>query len=654
MKQFKIIHKKGFTTEERRVFRDALWKSAIEAMRSLIRSRQDLLDVNYRRDDPDGIQPGMVDASLEPYFQFLLYRIRNDQPLYEEISIAVSADNAARGSPVKTAARPAAASLTTSTTVVLSSPVAEKKLPKIRELDSKMNFPRQNSGLRGSSSDLLSNFELGGSPPENVERAVVPSNDSIPYLPSTTANEPILETKTHEVLEKVPSTTTASETSTETNTTDDAEKLPSPEVNLKSDAGKPKGAKRKLEPLFNQELTPTIEEEGEEDVSEPSAKHQHTPMPTQLPTQLEEESEDLKPEFIPSTRDGSHSKRKHVFATAEEEMQYLAKLERKKKKKKKRDQEKKRMMEAMNMNSAAPLGTIEEGGKSTVVYASSIDSYRSDMVRMSGAQNPANIHWEKLTIGRLLQKIWMDPLIQKVWATEEKSPQLEAPLGYIMDAMDRIADPGFQPTNEDILLARKRTSGVNLLDFEAYRARFLLIDVGGQRTERKKWLAHFDVVDAVIFVVGLDQYDQVMMEDGVTNRLRDSMELFEQMCSSPWFRSSSFLLFLNKSDIFKTKIRQVPLTVCFPNYTGDPHDFEETSQYIIDHFKSIHTHYVNLNRNEMQQNRRGGNTPVSAAIPQVYPYMTCATDTESMRFVIDTCHDILLVTEMAQWGFFDM
>ena len=35
-----------------------------------------------------------------------------------------------------------------------------------------------------------------------------------------------------------------------------------------------------------------------------------------------------------------------------------------------------------------------------------------------------------------------------------------------------------------------------------------------------------------------------------------------------WFEESSIILFLNKMDIFKKKIKVTPITTCFPNYTG--------------------------------------------------------------------------------------
>lgn len=39
-----------------------------------------------------------------------------------------------------------------------------------------------------------------------------------------------------------------------------------------------------------------------------------------------------------------------------------------------------------------------------------------------------------------------------------------------------------------------------------------LYDVGGQRSERRKWLMCFDGIQAVLFVVALSCYDMTLME----------------------------------------------------------------------------------------------------------------------------------------------
>ena len=48
---------------------------------------------------------------------------------------------------------------------------------------------------------------------------------------------------------------------------------------------------------------------------------------------------------------------------------------------------------------------------------------------------------------------------------------------------------------------------------------FRLFDVGGQRSERKKWIHCFEDVTAIIFCVAMSEYDQVLHEDETTVRI---------------------------------------------------------------------------------------------------------------------------------------
>ena len=54
-----------------------------------------------------------------------------------------------------------------------------------------------------------------------------------------------------------------------------------------------------------------------------------------------------------------------------------------------------------------------------------------------------------------------------------------------------------------------------------------VFDVGGQRGQRKKWINCFEDVTAVIFVASLSEYDQTLMEDGESNRMEESLKLFQ-------------------------------------------------------------------------------------------------------------------------------
>lgn len=48
---------------------------------------------------------------------------------------------------------------------------------------------------------------------------------------------------------------------------------------------------------------------------------------------------------------------------------------------------------------------------------------------------------------------------------------------------------------------------------------FRVFDVGGQRSERKKWIHCFEDVNSIIFIAALSEYDEVLFEDETTVRL---------------------------------------------------------------------------------------------------------------------------------------
>ena len=159
----------------------------------------------------------------------------------------------------------------------------------------------------------------------------------------------------------------------------------------------------------------------------------------------------------------------------------------------------------------APPGDMSDADEVTITLnARHVKSKRGSKNRKRKKKNaPPVIYWEKMTVGRLLQKIWWDSTTQLVFAREEQF--FEAPLGYFMSNMDRIARADYHPTNDDILLARKRTNGVNILEFEKDGRKFVLMDVGGQKTERRKWLAHFDNVRFFFFSAMLHLFSSLSL-----------------------------------------------------------------------------------------------------------------------------------------------
>ncbi|XP_044471895.1 guanine nucleotide-binding protein alpha-1 subunit isoform X1 [Mangifera indica] len=197
-----------------------------------------------------------------------------------------------------------------------------------------------------------------------------------------------------------------------------------------------------------------------------------------------------------------------------------------------------------------------------------------------------------------IETLWKDPAIQETFA---RGNELQLPdcANYFMDNLQRLSDTNYVPTKEDVLYARVRTTGVVEIQFspvgehkksgEVYR----LYDVGGQRNERRKWIHLFEGVTAVIFCAAISEYDQTLFEDEQKNRMMETKELFNWVLKQPCFEKTSFMLFLNKFDIFEKKVLKVPLNVCkwFKDYqpvsTGKQ-EIEHAYEYVKKKFEELY------------------------------------------------------------------
>jgi guanine nucleotide-binding protein G(i) subunit alpha len=179
------------------------------------------------------------------------------------------------------------------------------------------------------------------------------------------------------------------------------------------------------------------------------------------------------------------------------------------------------------------------------------------------------------------------------------------------DSIDRIAAPDYIPNDQDVLRSRVKTTGITETTFIIGDLTYRMFDVGGQRSERKKWIHCFENVTTILFLVAISEYDQLLFEDETVNRMQEALTLFDSICNSRWFVKTSIILFLNKIDRFKEKLPVSPMKNYFPDYEGGP-DYAAACDYILNRF-------VSLNQHETKQ---------------IYTHFTCATDTMQIRFVM--------------------
>ena len=107
-------------------------------------------------------------------------------------------------------------------------------------------------------------------------------------------------------------------------------------------------------------------------------------------------------------------------------------------------------------------------------------------------------------------------------------------LRYFVRKIGEISKKTYMPTANDILHVRVETTGIVETKFEYNKMLFRMVDVGGQKSERRKWFHCFSDVNAVLFVVDISQYNQMSPEDENTNALLQSLAIFEGVCNNAW------------------------------------------------------------------------------------------------------------------------
>ncbi|KAK9448788.1 guanine nucleotide binding protein, alpha subunit [Limtongia smithiae] len=197
---------------------------------------------------------------------------------------------------------------------------------------------------------------------------------------------------------------------------------------------------------------------------------------------------------------------------------------------------------------------------------------------------------------------------------------------YFLDNCTRIAAAEYLPTEADVLYARIKTTGIFETQFNMNQLKIRMFDVGGQRSERKKWIHCFEGVTLIIFCVALSEYDQVLLEDSGQNRMLESMILFDSVVNSRWFVRTSIVLFLNKIDVFQQKLKKVPLGDWFNDYDGGE-DLNKAAKFILWRF-------TQLNRSGLK----------------IYPHLTQATNTNNIRLVMAAVEETILQNSLKDSG----
>ncbi|XP_034102151.2 guanine nucleotide-binding protein G(q) subunit alpha-like, partial [Drosophila albomicans] len=150
----------------------------------------------------------------------------------------------------------------------------------------------------------------------------------------------------------------------------------------------------------------------------------------------------------------------------------------------------------------------------------------------------------------------------------------------------------------------------------------LQYDVGGQRSELRKWIHCFEDVNIIIFLVAISEYYQNLSEFENVNRMEESKALFKNIVNSCWFEKAEFVLFFNKIDQFEEQIKEHHLVDYYPLYGDGPKgDSKAARDFIQNMFLSLN------NDNERD----------------IYCQYTCTGDTHNIELVFADVKDTIMI-----------
>ncbi|KAJ3494191.1 hypothetical protein NLJ89_g10859 [Agrocybe chaxingu] len=196
--------------------------------------------------------------------------------------------------------------------------------------------------------------------------------------------------------------------------------------------------------------------------------------------------------------------------------------------------------------------------------------------------------------------LWDDPTTQAILC--DRLIRLEDSPGFFLNDIDRIASLDYEPTDQDIVRARLRTTGVQEYRFTLDKANgvaagleWIMYDVAGIRTSRAAWIPYFKDITALIFLAPISSFNERLEEDDRINRLEDTLVLWKKICSNPLLSEVQIILFMNKIDLLKKKLeRGVRVQKYIPDFDKS-NDFETVSLWFRRVFRRIYVDNMHPN-----------------------------------------------------------
>ncbi|EIN08788.1 P-loop containing nucleoside triphosphate hydrolase protein [Punctularia strigosozonata HHB-11173 SS5] len=257
-----------------------------------------------------------------------------------------------------------------------------------------------------------------------------------------------------------------------------------------------------------------------------------------------------------------------------------------------------------------------------------------------------------------MEALWADEDMQR--ALKEEGVMLQDQAGFFLSEISRVASRDYDPTADDILRARLQTLGVEehrlVMETSAEAGKeWIIYDLGGSRGQRATWAPFFEegtikrepyptrpgitqlldehIASTIIFLAPVSAFNQSLSEDRSANRLWDSFNLWEVICSNKHLQHVALILLLNKCDVLEAKLKAgIEFGRYVTSYKEQPNDVEHVSKYLKTKFTLI-----------FKQN--------SPKTRKLHLHLTCAIDIQAMSEVLLRIREVILVRNLQSSDF---
>lgn len=305
----------------------------------------------------------------------------------------------------------------------------------------------------------------------------------------------------------------------------------------------------------------------------------------------------------------------------------------------------------------APLAALEKGLRQSLVEIASVTTMPMSTSRKKEISTSlTGLLDEKMTdavlayvgtqpeeqlvpeLGKNIALVWKDAAVKEAHTMHCRELGLTAEWSdYFFSRAETMAADTYLPNNDDILRVRvPAPKALQEYDCTIDGNKWRFINVAGLFNDRKKILQCFDAVPLVAFIVDMSDFDEPRSADFLLQapsaqtlpaRFAAYLSAFEELCNARWFKASHFFLVFNKLDAFTGKISgNIPLTLCFPEYTGGT-NVEEAKKFVTGKFLAL------------------SKRPADAAVHTVY---TTATDKDVLTATMKTMTEFAINADKAK------